>query len=124
MSLIEEIRRAEKDVMEARERLLRTDDRGPAYRIGSNPTREKYSLFCPRTFVDNANEGKKGEYTICRVRACPVVILFKSGARNDDDDDGKGSDGDGGGSDQRPRVYGIHGELRRLRLRLNRERPK
>lgn len=70
--MIEEIRRAEKDVMEVQERLLRTGDKRSADQIELNPWNvEKYSLLCPRMFVNNANEEKEGEYIIaeCVLRA-------------------------------------------------------
>ncbi|XP_060879182.1 uncharacterized protein LOC132951388 [Metopolophium dirhodum] len=58
LSLIEDIRCAEKDVMEVQERLLRVDDKGDWIELKPRNV-ENYSLLCPRMFVFNAN-GKKG----------------------------------------------------------------
>jgi hypothetical protein len=60
LSLIEDIRRAEKDVMEVQELLLRMDDKGGSYGLKSWNV-ENYFLLCPRTFVKNTNEKKESE---------------------------------------------------------------
>ncbi|KAL4144047.1 hypothetical protein QTP88_006281 [Uroleucon formosanum] len=59
LSLIEDIRCAEKDVMEVQERLLRVDDKGDWIELRPKNV-ENYSLLCPRMFIFNANEQKGG----------------------------------------------------------------
>lgn len=63
LSLIENIRRAEKDVMEVQERLLRLDDKGGSFGLAPWNV-EHYSLLCPRMFIKKADQEKESEWIL------------------------------------------------------------
>lgn len=59
LSLIEDIRSAEKDVMEVQERLLKVGNKGDWIKLKPWNV-ENYSLLCPRMFALNADEQNEG----------------------------------------------------------------
>lgn len=58
--MIEDIRRAEKDVMEIQERALRADYKEDRLELAPWNVHDHYSLLCPRTFglVDESKDGE------------------------------------------------------------------
>lgn len=72
MSLIEDIRCAEKDVMEVQERLLKVGDKGDWIQLKPWNV-ESYSLLCPRIFVFDANEQTGGVYLGFFIFVMPFV---------------------------------------------------
>jgi len=109
LSLIEDIRCAEKDVMEVQERLLRVGNKDDWIELKPWNV-ENYSLLCPRMFAFNTNEQKGGMYLhfFFNTFLLSKNVNFKLDASND--------------NIVKKSVYGIHSEMRRLRLGLNKER--
>lgn len=64
LSLIEDIRRAEADVMEVEERILKADNLEGVLELRPWNV-ENYSLLHPEMFGDNSNVKKESESTQC-----------------------------------------------------------
>lgn len=73
LSLVEDIRHAEKDVMEVQERILTEDDKGPGGSFGLKPRNvNNYFLLCPQMFTDK-NEDVEHESEQISTKTHPSV---------------------------------------------------